>query len=275
MGYWELDRIEVGEVPKLGRNKQRFFRHARIPEGLDPDVTLWLPHFHAIIALGEVSREEFAERLRGYGHGASHQVDVQAFQEYRSVEKNLAGVIRYGNKFRIEESYKGREDAFAVDLGLGAREERSWWPDGDIKALTEWLCLEEKGFQSLRFVVGSKRKKTAAKMSELSVVQGSSNASGPVVRKYVRGVIRRSVGTRYNKPLQDTNWPSQRRHRSGSPESACDLAAHPLFLYGSLAASRELSTAVAERPVPPRLPSSPQIGSVLRDSLETLRQRAS
>lgn len=275
VGYWELDRIEVGEIPRLGRNKQRFFNQSRIPKGLDPDVTLWVPHFHAVVALGDVSREEFADRLRVYGHGASHQVDLQGFHEQRRVKENLSKVIRYANKFRIEGSYKSKGGPFAADVDLGNKEERSWWPDADIKALTEWLCLDQKGFQSLRFLVGSKKQKRAVQMSELRMDQGSSNSLSSVIRKNVRVAITSSVRARYNKPLQDTIWPTQRHRRKPIPASALDLTPHPLFIFSVPLTSPEFPVADKAWPIPVIRSPPPQIGSVLLSARERWCQRAS
>jgi hypothetical protein len=227
VGYWELDRIRVGDIPGLGQNTQRFLRDARGPKGLGPEVTLWLPHFHAVVALGEVSREEFAEGLRGYGHGASHQVDLRMFDQSRRVQANLQSVIRYANKFRVEDHFKRLPDGeAAVEKVVIDLPDRRWWPNEDIKALTEWLCLEQKGFRSLRFVVGVPRAASA-----VDVIDGSSK-SVAVVEDVVVEEVRVRVRARYNIPLQDTNWLVRPLHLKARVANDDWKVVDDLFEYG-------------------------------------------
>jgi hypothetical protein len=115
-------------------------------------TTVWRPHLHGIVGLGDVSRDEFAEALRAGGHDAPYQVDLKAFDANRSAAMNIKQVIRYALKFRIERDYKGaRNDAF-VDR-QSDDEERSWWSCKDIQSYVDWLMSKRGGFERIRFVV--------------------------------------------------------------------------------------------------------------------------
>lgn len=101
--------------------------------------------------------------FRSLWDGRSSQISGQG----RTDRKSPKHVILYAHSFGIDEFHRSTGGPFAAGVDLGDREERSWWPYGDIKALTEWLCMEQNSFQSLRFVVGSKKSKRAVKMSKL------------------------------------------------------------------------------------------------------------
>ncbi|MGE7157569.1 hypothetical protein ACQKJ1_28130 [Methylorubrum rhodesianum] len=153
-GWWEMDRDGFGDLPGFGRNKRIAMDALRWPLFAPrDDSTVWRPHLHAIVALGEVGCEEFAEALRAKGHGAPYQVDLQAFDATRSVVKNIKSVIRYALKFRIETDFKANGNASDdVDGGVLTR---SWWSNDDIRSYAEWLMSKRGGFERIRFVVRS------------------------------------------------------------------------------------------------------------------------
>lgn len=153
-GWWEMDRDDFGDLPGFGRNKRIAMDALGWPLFAARDnTTVWRPHLHGIVALGDVSREEFASALRAKGHGAPYQVDLQAFDANRSVVKNIKSVIRYALKFRIESDFKANIGA----SGNGDAEvlSRSWWSNRDIGSYAEWLMLKRGRFERIRFVVRS------------------------------------------------------------------------------------------------------------------------
>ncbi|MER2218885.1 hypothetical protein [Methylobacterium brachiatum] len=159
-GWWEMDRIAAVDVASLGRNSRIALEQLGAPVLALADTTVWRPHLHAIVALGSVTSSEFAAALRDYGHSAAYQVDVQPFHSSKSVGKNISAVVRYSLKFRVESDYKAPA-AFVYDELEDEKRfifsERQWWPDKDIKAYAEWLCMQRRGFQSLRFKIGKSK----------------------------------------------------------------------------------------------------------------------
>jgi hypothetical protein len=147
-----MDRDSFGDLPGFGRNKRIAMDALGWPLfAARHDTTVWRPHMHGIVALGEVSREEFADALRAKGHGAPYQVDLQPFDAHRTVVKNIKSVIRYALKFRIETDFKANIGA----SGNGNAEvlSRSWWSNRDIRGYAEWLMSKRGGFEMIRFVV--------------------------------------------------------------------------------------------------------------------------
>lgn len=153
-GWWEMDRDDFGDLPGFGRNKRIAMDALGWPLfAARQDTTVWRPHLHGIVALGDVTREEFAEALRAKGHDAPYQVDLQAFDASRSVVKNVKSVIRYALKFRIETDFKANGSASGdVDADVLTR---SWWSNRDIRSYAEWLMSKRGGFERIRFVVRS------------------------------------------------------------------------------------------------------------------------
>ena len=190
VSWLEVDRMDVEEITNTGRNSRLFFEQMTGPMMMMPGRTVWRPHLHGVVHLGSLSAKEFAETLRDYGHGTAYQVDVKPFETHRSVEKNLQKTIRYSMKFRIETDFK-RSDAESTetDIGSGEQRERHWWKPEDIKAFAEWLSVERRGFQSLRFVVNKKeaREKKPLLASDAAVLEDV-------------------VEDRYDNTIQDTNW---------------------------------------------------------------------
>lgn len=153
-GWWEMDRDDFVDLSGFGRNKRIAMDALGWPLFAPrDDSTVRRPHLHGIVALGDVSREEFADALRAKGHGAPYQVDLQPFDANRSVVENIKSVIRYALKFRIETSFKVNGSA-SVDAG-GDVLARSWWSNEDIRSYAEWLMSKRGGFERIRFVVRS------------------------------------------------------------------------------------------------------------------------
>lgn len=153
-GWWEMDRDGFGDLPGFGRNKRIAMDALGWPLFAPrDDSTVWRPHLHGIVALGEVSREEFADALRAKGHGAPYQVDLQPFDATGSVVKNIKSVIRYALKFRIETVFKA--NGVASGGAGGDVLVRSWWSNEDIRSYAEWLMSKRGGFERIRFVVRS------------------------------------------------------------------------------------------------------------------------
>lgn len=151
-GWWEMDRDDLGDLNAFGRNKQICMRALGWPLMGMAGTTVWRPHLHGIVALGDVSREEFVEAVRAKGHDAPYQVDLQGFDVSRHVVRNMKSVIRYSLKFRIERDYKSASMPLAYEDG--SRGERLWWSSRDIKTYVGWLMSKRGGFKRLRFVIG-------------------------------------------------------------------------------------------------------------------------
>jgi hypothetical protein len=153
-GWWEMDRDGFSDLPGFGRNKRLAMDALGWPLFAPrDDTTVWRPHLHGIVALGDVTREEFASALRAKGHGAPYQVDLQPFDVHRSVVKNIKRVIRYALKSRIETDYRANCDALGdADAEVFVR---SWWSNRDIRSYAEWLMSKRGGFEKIRFVVRS------------------------------------------------------------------------------------------------------------------------
>ncbi|KQO66329.1 hypothetical protein ASF22_20540 [Methylobacterium sp. Leaf87] len=152
-GWWEMDRDDYGDLTGFGRNKRLAMQGLGWPLfAKSHESTVWRPHLHGIVGLGEVTAQEFADALRARGHGAPYQVNVKPFDRDRSVVRNIKGVIRYALKFRIERDFKGASQENCVATrGLGFV--RSWWSQEDIREYVEWLMCKRSGFERLRFVV--------------------------------------------------------------------------------------------------------------------------
>ncbi|UYW26441.1 hypothetical protein OKC48_24825 [Methylorubrum extorquens] len=151
-GWWEMDRDGFGDLPGFGRNKRIAMDALGWPLFAPrDDSTVWRPHLHGIVALGGVSREEFAEALRAREHGAPYQVDLRPFDAHRSVVKNIKSVIRYALKFRIETDFKA-SGSVSGDVS-GDVLARSWWSNEDIRSYSEWLMSKRGGFERIRFVI--------------------------------------------------------------------------------------------------------------------------
>ncbi|MDY8110785.1 hypothetical protein U0C82_16715 [Fulvimarina sp. 2208YS6-2-32] len=207
--YLELDRTSVRENEKAGRNTRTYFQAIVEEKWLQPDDTIWCPHLHGIVELGAISRDEFARTLREYGHETPYQVDVQAFDASRRVERNIQRVTRYSLKFRIEEDFKRDKPVPGAETEEPAEPmERKWWSREDITALLAWHA-EGRGFQGMRFV----RKKPKGKGKEKAALTEG-------VRVNQRGIgddggdgeatgCESVVGFRYEYTIQETNWHSE------------------------------------------------------------------
>jgi hypothetical protein len=191
VSWWEMDRTTPEDLVEAKRNSGLFYEQIGAPIMAMPGQTLWRPHLHGIVHLGDMPVAEFAETLRGYGHGAAYQVDVQGFDPRRPVERNIQSVVRYALKFRIEEDYKypsGPSYAEAEKAERLSDKDRRWWSPKDIKSYTEWLMLNGRK-RSLRFVINKKETP-----SETHDVVSDAMLIGDVIRIMYEDII------------QDTNW---------------------------------------------------------------------
>lgn len=155
-GWWEMERYDWQDYHGFGRNKKLAMESLGWPQFAERrDNTVWHPHLHAIVCLGDVSRDEFAEAVRAKGHGSPYQVDLQPFDQRRDVAENIKKLVRYSMKFRIETDYKMSSAKLSWD-GTAFSLQRNWWKDEDIKEYVEWLMCKRGGFERLKTSVGSK-----------------------------------------------------------------------------------------------------------------------
>lgn len=155
-GWWEMDRHDWQDVEhKLGRNKRLALESDWPQFARRYDQTVWQPHLHALVHLGEVTREEFAQAIRTGGYDRPYQVDVREFYQRRVVAENIKTLVRYCMKFRIEQDYK-MPKALTWN-GSALVLQRSWWSDGDIREYVDWLMSKRGGFERLKVRVGAKK----------------------------------------------------------------------------------------------------------------------
>jgi len=221
-GWWEMERITASDRDKQGRNTLIALEALGFPiVAARADTTVWRPHLHAIVALGNVTREEFAQALRSKGYDKPYQVDLQPFHTNRPVHANIKSVVRYSLKFRIEHD-SPTAGGLAYDKAADQRAGRNWWSDKDIRAYADWLMRGRSGFESLRIVKGPKK----------SPLVSSVSGSDPVTD--LRGINVHDIS------VHDTNWlttetqPNDRGAEVGScdvahtfPVACSDLDSHP------------------------------------------------
>lgn len=187
VGFWEMGRTTFGDFQNAGRKTKLALNSLEFPFIGKDDETVWLPHLHAIVNKGRLTEKEIAKALRNDGHQAPYQVDVRPFHTYRSVAHNLQNVTRYSLKFRIENDTQLLDPLDFIATEKDPSEARDWWPDHDIKAYVEWLCLERSGFQSLRFVLSRKDADQKADIAEeLAEVHKDEDIGGSFERSLDR-----------------------------------------------------------------------------------------
>ncbi|WP_152529619.1 hypothetical protein [Aliihoeflea sp. 2WW] len=154
-GFWEIDRIDALDLPKLSQQKQRALGELGAPVLAMAGGTIWIPHVHVIVDLGGVSLDELRKALRGDGRRTAYQLHVQGFRANLPVNENLKKAIRYCLKFRLEQDYK---DGYGLDVTQLDEDDqprqRQWWPDKDIAAYVGWAKQTKGGFRCLRFEIG-------------------------------------------------------------------------------------------------------------------------
>jgi hypothetical protein len=210
VGYWELNRYSDTDYVEFGRLTQIAVDKLNWPLTAN-GLTVWHPHFHAIVARGEVSLAEVRDLFRHEAFDQPYQVDLRPFETTRPVESNLQSVTRYCMKFRIEDDFK-RKNAFDVDdrLEFLPCEERAWWPKADVAAYTKWLCDQHGAFRAMRFRIGPKRKnKQTASTEAVEEVSEVSNGIEPVALDAIGSLLQHDdVGSNNNNSVLDTNWMS-------------------------------------------------------------------
>jgi hypothetical protein len=153
-GWWEMDRHDWQDTEnKLGRNK-KIALEAEWPQfGYRYDQMAWQPHLHALVHLGDVTREEFAKAIRISGYDGPYQVDVRSFKQHRHVAENIKTLVRYSMKFRIEADKMST--AQLAWNGTAMSLQRNWWKNEDITAYVGWLMSKRGGFERLKTRMGS------------------------------------------------------------------------------------------------------------------------
>jgi hypothetical protein len=156
-GWWEMDRHDWRDIDvKLGRNKKLALQGEWPQFGYRDDQTVWQPHLHALVKLGELPREEFALAIRTGGYDKPYQVNVKGFDQHKDVAENIKTLVRYSMKFRIETEYKW-STAQVTWNGTNISLARTWWRDEDIAAYVDWLMSRRGGFERLKTRVGPKQ----------------------------------------------------------------------------------------------------------------------
>lgn len=163
VGWWEMDRHNANDIhDKLGRNK-RIALESEWPVLVHRwDQTVWQPHLHAIVCLGDVPVEEFRQAIRGGGYDNPYQVNVRGFDHKKAVNQNIRDLVRYCMKFRIEEDYKASTSQLMWN-GSAFVALRKWWDDKDITAYVGWLMCKRGGFERLKTRLGPKRARSGSK----------------------------------------------------------------------------------------------------------------
>ncbi|WP_157619567.1 hypothetical protein [Skermanella stibiiresistens] len=137
-GFWEVEPLKVGEWSTFSGMRQQTLEDLDMPV-LTNRSTVWLPHLHAIVSLGEITPQEFKKALKGVGYAGAYQVKVQPFYRTKAATKNLACTLRYHMKVDIR-----RKDPNG---------ELVWWDKEDIRELADWLGSKRSGWEALRFSV--------------------------------------------------------------------------------------------------------------------------
>ncbi|MEF2554342.1 hypothetical protein VQ042_24005 [Aurantimonas sp. A2-1-M11] len=199
--WLEADRMSVSDLEDAGRNTRVYFENAAIYPVLDATRTIWRPHIHGIVELGDLTAKEFADTLRVYGHVTPYQVDVKPFDVSRPVEENLRDTTRYCLKFRIEEGFKGKPAEPDGEPSDKANAGRNWWCRADIEAFVGWLATC-RGFQKLRF----SRKKRVKSSGNISSSSSETELRSDVKENTGNKIVSDDVMDRYEYLIQDTNW---------------------------------------------------------------------
>lgn len=148
--YWEFDNLQ--ESDELGRNATIALEQLGMPTFTFGSH--WLLHFHAIVALGDITIDELKETLKRENTPHPFQVDIQPFRPHQDVNLNIQRITRYSMKFRIEDHYK-RTGPFDPEYEHNM-DERKWWPKESVTSLVEHLNRTSHGYQSLQFWIGAK-----------------------------------------------------------------------------------------------------------------------
>jgi len=149
--YWEFDHL--WDSDDLGRNTK-----IALPLLGLPDFTFgshWLLHFHAIVALGDITVDELKEAMSRRNAPHPYQVDVQPFRAHLDVKWNIRRITRYSMKYRMEDGYK-RTGPFDKEYEHDTNAERKWWPKESVRLLADHLSQPLHGYRASQFWVGPK-----------------------------------------------------------------------------------------------------------------------
>jgi hypothetical protein len=154
-GFWEVEPIRVSEWDEMSDLKRRTLSDLSMPVVTGRE-TVWLPHLHATVALGDMSAKEFGNALREAGYQGSRQVEVQPFYRTRKVTSNLRSTVQYHVKVDI----RNKDEAG----------EYVWWGDRDIRELADWFGSKTRsGYEAIRFQIygaGMRLKKSASRSED-------------------------------------------------------------------------------------------------------------
>lgn len=151
--YWEFDHL--WDSDDLGRNTKIALPLLGLPDLIFDSH--WLLHFHAIVALGDITIDELKSAMKRKNAPHPYQVDVQPFRADRDVNWNIRQITRYSMKYRIENHYK-RSGPFDPDyeFDMEAANERKWWPQESVRLLVVHLSQPLHGYRSSQFWIGPK-----------------------------------------------------------------------------------------------------------------------
>jgi hypothetical protein len=149
--YWEFDNLQ--ETDEYGRNVKVAIEKLGMPPFAFGGA--WLVHLHAIVALGDLTLDEFRTAIRNENAPLPYQVDVQPFRLHQDVNWNIRRITRYSMKYRIEDHYK-RTGPFDEEYKHDIDAERNWWPKESVRLLATHLSREYNGYRSHQFWIGPK-----------------------------------------------------------------------------------------------------------------------
>lgn len=146
LGWHEIDAISPEQLALLPPDRRALMAEIA-PLDFDQDGPTWVPTFHAVAYLGDVTADELAEALRQQWPLAG-QMNVKPFNPQRNVDDNRDRVISYGNKF-------GCETDLSADIKGGKLVEQ--WPATWEAEFLTWLHRGRRNaFERLRFAIGPK-----------------------------------------------------------------------------------------------------------------------
>ena len=186
-GFWEFDHLS--DTTKLGRNAKIALPQLGF-QTLGIGQTQWLLHTHAIVALGDVSLDDFKEAVKRKGMDGPFQVDVQPFDGKKDVNENIKDITRYSMKFRIEDGYK-RTGPFdpKYKFDMLASNKRKWWPKEAVASLTTHLSQRLHGYRSLQFWIGAKgqtKEKTGVRIKRRYKFNYERPARSPLAENLIK-----------------------------------------------------------------------------------------
>jgi hypothetical protein len=144
-GALEVMPFTLDEIPLMGSDQQEMLAAICRTRPDYEGAPLWLPHIHAIVHAPDVDWQEVRDLLQdGWPH--PFQIKVEPFYETREKEKSIETLAGYQLKYE-----PGRL--------LGNTLFR--WPVEWMVELYEWAYSFSRSYQSFKFSIGAKKRKTA------------------------------------------------------------------------------------------------------------------